>query len=129
MEQKRKPYAIRVSDAEINAIKDIAKASGQTVTNVMLQGAQLTAQNLDLQHEIESLKKEQAAMNARFAELTGHKPQKRQKRIIVPVSDIEHQAIKALAFERDVSMGSVIRQELSVMLQAASSKPELQIIR
>jgi len=107
----RKSYAIKVFDHEIDAIKQVAKATGKSATRVMLEGVQAHAQNIDLQKRIEQLERKQAETESRLEAATGRKPQTK-KEARIPLTEQEHHALKVMAAERNTSMGLLLRQGL-----------------
>ena len=125
----RKALSIKVNEIELDSLKQVARASGKSVTSVLMDGMKAHAQNLDLQAQLQEQARQIQELQARFQSATGRKIQTK-KEARVPLTEAEHHALKVMAADRGTSMGLLLRQELEqgYLPDIRGDKPALEAI-
>ena len=125
----RKALSIKVNEIELDSLKQVARASGKSVTSVLMDGMKAHAHNLDLQAQLQEQARQIQELQTRFQSATGRKLQT-QKKATIPLTESEHHALKVMAAERNTSMGLLLRQELEqgYLPDIRGDKPALEAI-
>lgn len=104
----KKIVAMKVHESEKEELEQLAKASGRTVTDLLMEGLRsvkrmnyLETQNQDMQEQIRELTR-------RVERATGRKP-RTTRRITIPVTEGEFRRINKLAFEAGLPKGQFMR--------------------
>lgn len=107
----KKALALRVDEAEVEALKTMADATGKSMTRLLFDGVHSQAEVMRLRDTVEAMQRRQDELTDRLEKATGRKVQYAQY-VRVPVTEAEHRRLRVMAADQKTSMGALVRGEL-----------------
>lgn len=108
----KRTMSIRLEPSDIEALQAKAEQDKKTVTDLITEGVYAQKSTIDLERQIEELKRQKAELQTKFERATGRKASMK-RRVTISITEQEHQALTAAAEKSNMPKAALMRKMLT----------------